>query len=177
MVTNLIKTGLYLKKIEVKLGYKSYSVLIQDNLLNKCGIIVNKFTRSKKIAVLSNPRIFKIYGKDLLGCLTQAGLQPVSIIIPDGEINKNQTSLLYILKKLAHNGFQRDSCLMTLGGGVVCDLGGLAASIYMRGIDFVQCPTTFLAQVDASIGGKTAIDFEGIKNLIGTFYQPKVVFD
>jgi 3-dehydroquinate synthase len=163
------------KKIEVKLGHKSYNIFIQDSLLNKCGLVVKKLMRSKKIAVLSNSRTFKIYGKNLLECLIRAGLQPVTIIIPDGELNKNQTSLLYILRKLAHNGFQRDACLLALGGGVVGDLGGLAASIYMRGIDFIQCPTTFLAQVDASIGGKTAIDFEGIKNLIGTFYQPKVV--
>ena len=72
-------------------------------------------------------------------------------------------------------GFQKDSCLIALGGGVIGDLGGLASSIYMRGINFVQCPTTLLAQVDASIGGKTAIDFQGVKNLIGSFYQPKIV--
>jgi 3-dehydroquinate synthase len=164
------------KIIKVNLGNRSYQIFVQDNLLNDCGGVLKKITRSKKIALLSNNKVFKIYGSKILGSLKEAGLKPVPIFVLDGEKNKNESSLSHILKKLALNGFQRDSCLMALGGGVIGDLGGLAASLYMRGIDFVQCPTTFLAQVDASIGGKTAIDFEGTKNLIGTFYQPKAVF-
>jgi 3-dehydroquinate synthase len=163
------------KNIKVKLSERSYEIFIQDNLLNKCGPVIKKIIRSKKIAVLSNPLVFKNYGKYLVKSLKNVGLKSSLIFISNGENYKNENSLFYILKKLARNGFQRDSCLLALGGGVIGDLGGLASSIYMRGIDFVQCPTTLLAQVDASIGGKTAIDFEGVKNLIGTFYQPRVV--
>jgi 3-dehydroquinate synthase len=163
------------KKIKINFGNRSYDVFIQDHLLNNCGPVVKKITRSKKIAILSNPFVFKKYGKSLVENFKKIGLRTVPIYISDGEQYKNKNSLFYILKTLARNGFQKDSCLLALGGGVIGDLGGLASSIYMRGIDFVQCPTTFLAQVDASIGGKTAIDFEGIKNLIGTFYQPRVV--
>ncbi len=163
------------KKIKVNLGDRGYKIFIQNNILNKSGAIVKEITRSNKIAILSNPFIFKKYGKGLIESLKKFGLQTTLIFISEGEQNKNERSLLYIIKNLARNGFQRDHCLLALGGGVIGDLGGLASSIYMRGIDFIQCPTTFLSQVDASIGGKTAIDFEGIKNLIGTFYQPKVV--
>ncbi len=163
------------KIIKVNLGSRSYEVVIQNNILNKCGLAVKKIVRSKKIAILSNPFVIKSKGKIFIESFKKVGLQAVPICISDGEQYKNENSLFYILKTLAHNGFQRDSCLLALGGGVIGDLGGLAASIYMRGIDFIQCPTTFLAQVDAGIGGKTAIDFEGIKNLIGTFYQPRLV--
>ena len=163
------------KKIKVKLGKRSYEIFIQNNLLSKCGPVIKNFIRSNKIAVLSNPLVFKKYGKHVVESLKRVGLKTSLICISNGEKYKNESSLFYILKNLARNGFQRDSCLLALGGGVIGDLGGLASSIYMRGIDFVQCPTTLLAQVDASIGGKTAIDFEGAKNLIGTFYQPRVV--
>lgn len=157
------------------MGNRSYKVFIQDNLLNKCGLLVKKFSRSKKIAILSNSFVFRSYGISLIRSLKKAGLQTIPIYTSDGEQHKNDSTLLYVLKELKRNGFQKDSCLLALGGGVIGDLGGLASSIYMRGIDFIQCPTTFLAQVDASIGGKNSIDFQGIKNLIGTFYQPKVV--
>ena len=165
-----------IKKIKVNLGNRSYPIFIQDNLLNNCGPTLKEHTRSKKIAILSNSTVFKICGKSFLKSLKKVCLKPITIFVLDGEKNKSEGSLLHILKKMALNGFQRDSCLLALGGGVVGDLGGLAASIYMRGIDFIQCPTTFLAQVDSSIGGKTAIDFVGIKNLVGTFHQPKAIF-
>jgi 3-dehydroquinate synthase len=97
------------------------------------------------------------------------------LLIPDGESQKNEKVLFRVLKGMSISGLQRDSCLVALGGGVIGDLGGVAASLYMRGIDFVNCPTTLLAQVDAAVGGKTAVDFAGIKNLVGTFHQPKCV--
>ncbi len=164
-----------LRKIKINLGNRSYEILIQDNLLNKCGLFVKEFARSKKIAILSNTFVFNNFGNNLVASLKKFGLKTVPIYIPDGEKYKNKDSLFHILKTLVFNGFQKDSCLLSLGGGVIGDLGGLACSVYMRGINFVQCPTTLLSQVDASIGGKTAIDFEGVKNLIGTFYQPKII--
>jgi 3-dehydroquinate synthase len=162
--------------IKIKLGERSYCVFIQNGLLKDCGSFIHKVTSANKVAILSNPKIFKLYGEFLGKTLKNAGFQTRPIFIPEGEHHKNELSLFKVLKKLTQFGFQRDSCLISLGGGVIGDLGGFASSIYMRGIDFIQCPTTFLAQVDASIGGKTAVDFSGIKNLIGTFYQPKAVF-
>lgn len=163
------------REITVKLGDRSYSVFIQNGLLKKCGYYFQKTESAKQVVILSTPRIYKACGDQLHVSLKKIGIRPRLILARDGEKYKNEGSLFYVLKKLALYGFQRDSCLIALGGGVIGDLGGLAASLYMRGINFVQCPTTLLAQVDASVGGKTAIDFAGAKNLIGTFYQPKFV--
>ena len=162
-------------EIKVDLPQKGYSVFIQNKILKNCGPFIQKVTASKKICVLTSSRIYKICGNDLLASLNKIKVKPRLILIPDGEKGKNEYTLFRVLRKMAFFGLQRDGCLIALGGGVAGDIGGLAASLYMRGIDFIQCPTTLLAQVDASIGGKTAIDFSGIKNLIGSFYQPKSV--
>jgi 3-dehydroquinate synthase len=125
--------------------------------------------------ILSTGTIYRLYGKTVFKSLASKQFKVYPFLIPDGEPYKNEKTLFKVLNEMARLSFQRDSCLLALGGGVVGDLGGFAASIYMRGICFVQCPTTLLAQVDASIGGKTAIDFRGVKNLVGSFYQPKAV--
>ncbi len=164
-----------MSEIKVELGKKSYSIFIQNGLLNGCGQVLNNVIATKRICVLTTVKIHKICGKKLAESFRKMRARPGFIFIQDGEKNKDGETLFYVLKKMALFGMQRDSCLIALGGGVVGDIGGLAASLYMRGIDFVQCPTTLLAQVDASVGGKTAIDFNGIKNLIGTFHQPKCV--
>jgi 3-dehydroquinate synthase len=137
---------------------------------------MRKAVPSRKVALVSTAFLFKTHGRFLLNSLSQSGFRTDVILVPDGESHKNEKTLFIILRKMAQFGLQRDSGLISLGGGVLCDLAGLAAALYMRGIAYVQCPTTLLAQVDASIGGKTAIDFYGIKNLVGCFYQPKFVF-
>jgi 3-dehydroquinate synthase len=164
-----------IKRIKVKLGVQSYNIFIKNDLLKMAGRLIKGSTGAKAVVILSVKPVFEKYGNILSASLRKAGMRFNTILIPDGETQKNEGSLLFILKKMAQLGLQRDSCLIAFGGGVIGDLGGFAASIYMRGIDFIQCPTTLLAQVDASVGGKTAIDFAGIKNLIGTFYQPKLV--
>jgi 3-dehydroquinate synthase len=164
-----------MKPIEVKLGSRSYKVHVGNGLLKRAGSIVGSVCSSDKIMILSTRPIYELYGKTVFHSLRSRGFKVYPFLIPDGEIHKNEKTLLSVLGKMAELSFQRDSCLLALGGGVIGDLGGFAASIYMRGIQFIQCPTTFLAQVDAGIGGKTAIDFKGIKNLVGSFYQPKVV--
>jgi 3-dehydroquinate synthase len=161
--------------IEVNLSERSYSIFIQDGLLDKCAPHIHRAVPAKKIAILTHRKVFEWYGGSLCRNLKNAGIAAYPLFVPEGEIHKNEKTLMFILRKLASFGFQRDAGLLALGGGVLGDMGGLAASLYMRGIDFIQCPTTLLAQVDASIGGKTAIDFSGIKNLIGAFYQPKLV--
>jgi len=164
-----------MKPIRVELGPRSYDVWIEHGLLKKTGTLISTVCSSRKVLLLSTKPIYRIYGSQVVASLKNKGFQVYSFFIPDGEANKTEKSLFKVLAEMARLSFQRDSCLLALGGGVVGDLGGFAASIYMRGVQFVQCPTTFLAQVDAGIGGKTAIDFKGIKNLIGSFYQPKIV--
>lgn len=162
-------------KVNVNLVERSYKIHIENGLVKKAGKSILSVCHPSKTLVLSTKPVFKLYGKTFCASLKSAGLEPRPYLIPDGESYKNEKILFAVLREMARLSFQRDSCLVALGGGVVGDLGGFAASIYMRGVHFVQCPTTFLAQVDAGIGGKTAIDFKGIKNLVGAFYQPKVV--
>lgn len=164
-----------MKPIQVNLGLRSYKVHVEHGLLKRAGPIVRSVCSSNKIMILSTQVVYRLYGKTLFKSLCSKGFKVYPFLIPDGEMYKNEVTLFKVLHQMAQTSFQRDSCLLALGGGVVGDLGGFAASIYMRGIQFIQCPTTFLAQVDAGIGGKTAIDFNGIKNLVGSFYQPKVV--
>jgi 3-dehydroquinate synthase len=164
-----------MKPIQINLGSRSYKVHVKYGLLKKAGPVIRSVCSSDKIMILSTQAVYRLYGRELFQSLRLKGLKVYPFLIPDGELHKNEITLFKVLHQMARLSFQRNSCLLTLGGGVVGDLGGFAASIYMRGIQFIQCPTTFLAQVDAGIGGKTAIDFSGIKNLIGSFYQPKVV--
>ena len=163
------------KQIKVRLGTNSYSIFIRDGILGESDLVLRKTLKTTNYALLTTPFLFNVYGKFLKKKLNRKGIGCQSILIRDGESRKNENNLFLILRKMAKLGLQRDSALIALGGGVIGDLGGLAASLYMRGISLVQCPTTLLAQVDASVGGKTAIDFYGIKNLVGAFYQPRLV--
>ncbi|MGH7739194.1 MAG: 3-dehydroquinate synthase family protein, partial [bacterium] len=162
-------------EIKVKLPGRGYDIQIGSGLLKRAGGAIRKVSKAKQVLILSVPKVYGRYGALILKSLT-AHFKKVSVLeISDGEVHKNEKTLISVLRKMKQLEFHRDSCVVALGGGVVGDLGGLAASLYMRGTDFVQVPTTLLAQVDASVGGKTAIDFLGIKNLIGSFYQPKLV--
>ncbi len=164
------------KTIPVSLSDRNYTIQIGNGLLKDVPSWIIKHVNPSKIMIITNDKVMENYGKLLRRGFQKKNIPSDQFIIKDGEFYKNEKTLFAILKQLRKMGFQRDSCLLALGGGVVGDLSGLAASIYMRGITFVQVPTTLLAQVDASIGGKNGIDFEGIKNLIGTFYQPVSVF-
>ncbi len=163
------------KEIKVNLKERGYKIHVRRGLLKQVGPEIKRVSKAEKILLLSIPKVWEKYGRMVLNGLSKSFKQAEVFLIPDGEVHKNEKVLFSVFKKLKDLRFQKDSCLAALGGGVVGDLGGLAASLYMRGIDFVQVPTTLLAQVDASIGGKTAVDFQGIKNLVGAFYQPKVV--
>lgn len=161
--------------IKVDLGPQSYDILVSPGILAGAADPIRQVTAADRGAILSVGPVFSRYGSALGKALDRAGIRWDPILIPDGESRKNERTLVRVLEKMASFGLKRDSCLFLLGGGVVGDLGGLAAALYMRGIDFVQCPTTLLAQVDASIGGKTAIDLAGVKNLVGAFHQPRAV--
>ena len=151
--------------------YSITMIRIGINLLGKLNHQVD-FSQYSKVAVLTDSGVAKLWLPLLLKSLK---FKPAIIIIPAGEQHKNLTTLNFVWRQLLRHRLDRRSLLINLGGGVVSDLGGLAAATFMRGIDFINIPTTLLAQVDAASGGKTAIDFAGVKNLIGTFTLPKAI--
>jgi 3-dehydroquinate synthase len=128
-----------------------------------------------KVAVVTNPTVAQLYLDAVHGSLQQAGFEVVPILVPDGEEHKTFKSLETIYNRLITERCERKSCVLALGGGVIGDLAGFAAATYLRGVPYVQVPTTLLAQVDSSVGGKTGVNHENGKNLIGAFYQPKLV--
>lgn len=157
-------------KVEIpeKKAY-SYDILIGENLLSQADELVNKYSKANKFLIVTNETVAKLY-KDSLK-IDNA----VWLILKDGEEQKNFDTLKLILDAAVKNRLERKDCIIAFGGGVVGDMAGFAAASYMRGCDFIQIPTTLLAQVDSSVGGKVAINHEHGKNLIGAFYQPKVV--
>jgi len=158
-------------QIKVNLGENSYSVIWQDLILSLKKDI-EKFTEGRKTAVITNTKIYGIYKKEINNLFKNSLL----IILPDGEKTKRIKTIEEISEKLLKENFNRDSLLIAFGGGVIGDITGFAASIYARGISFVQVPTTLLAMVDSSVGGKTGVNLSQGKNMAGTFYQPKAVF-
>ncbi len=157
---------------------KPYPVLIGKGLLKEAGTILTKeFTdlSRQKLVVISDSNVMPLYGQVLMDSLKESGCLVISYEIPAGEPSKNWNLLGELLEFLAESQVTRSDCLIALGGGVVGDLTGFAASIFLRGISFIQIPTTLLAAVDSSVGGKTAVDLKAGKNLAGTFWQPKVV--
>jgi len=164
-----------MQTVSVELGERSYDIVIDRGILLNIGEAIKRFAFSK-VAVISNPTVFNIYGDIVTDSLKNVGFEPLHVIIPDGEEHKNYNQTYHILTMLLKNKLDRKSCLIALGGGVIGDITGFVASIYMRGIHFIQVPTNLLSQVDSSVGGKTGVNHELGKNMIGTFYQPKLVW-
>ncbi len=156
-------------------GDRSYKVIIAAGILDKTGIMVEKATGHPKVMLISNPLVFSLYGKPVVNALQAAGLRVSTALIPDGEEYKNLEQVTNMLDEAVKSGLERSSLIVALGGGVVGDLAGFAASIYQRGIPYIQVPTTLLSQVDSSVGGKTAVNHPQGKNMIGTFHQPALV--
>jgi len=165
-----------MQKIRVDLGDRSYNIHIGSGCLEAVGEILPRFGFGSRLAVVSNPTVYAIYGRPLRRSLRNAGFEAMKIIIPDGEKYKSLAWTQKIYEKLLRARLDRKSALLALGGGVIGDITGFAASTYMRGIDFVQVPTTLLAQVDSSVGGKTGVNHRLAKNMIGTFWQPRLVW-
>ena len=161
-----------MKTVKVQAS-KSYDVVIGNGILPCLGAYLGQVTQAKKIAVVSDSQVWPLYGKTVLNALAE--YETFSYVFPAGEESKNGSTYLKLLNFLAENKLTRSDCLLALGGGVVGDLTGFAAATYLRGVDFVQAPTTLLAAVDSSVGGKTAIDLDAGKNLAGAFYQPSAV--
>ena len=161
--------------LTVHLAYTSYDILIGCGELSSLGSRCATVGLSSRVAIITNPTVNGLYGDVVRRSLAAAGCMVSVIEIPDGEVYKNAETLAHVYDALIESGLDRKSFIVALGGGVVGDLAGFAAATYLRGIPFVQVPTTLLAQVDSSVGGKTAIDHPRGKNLIGAFYQPRLV--
>jgi len=154
----------------------SYEIYIGKAIMDRMGLILNKQKWAGRYICITDSHVLALHGERVQQTLREKGLKIDMIDFPPGEASKDIKTCLHICDQLMAMGADRQSALIALGGGVVGDITGFVASIYMRGIPYIQVPTTLLAQVDSSIGGKTGIDLPTGKNLLGTFYQPKGVF-
>lgn len=163
-----------MQTLTVNLADRSYPIHIGRNLIANANLILPHLKR-QHVAIVTNTTVAPLYLDKLSQTLQQAGVKVIPIILPDGETYKNTETLNKIYDVLLQNRCERSTTLIALGGGVIGDLTGYAAATYLRGVPFIQIPTTLLSQVDSSVGGKTGINHPLGKNMIGAFYQPQVV--
>lgn len=163
-----------MKTVTVNASSK-YDVLIGAGLLSQLGQHVKSVTKASKVCIVTDSNVFPLYGEAVASSLLNVGFEVTHFVFSAGEESKNAAVYIELLNFLAQHQITRSDCLIALGGGVVGDLTGFAAATYLRGIPFIQVPTTLLAAVDSSVGGKTAIDLSAGKNLCGVFYQPRLV--
>ena len=161
--------------VRVDLGARSYDILIGAGLMARAGALIAPFAGQSRVFVVSDDTVWRLHGDRLKAGLAASGIEAIDMVLPAGESTKNWAQLGDVLDWLLAQGAGRDDVLIAFGGGVIGDLTGLAASLLKRGMRFVQIPTTLLAQVDSSVGGKTAVNSGHGKNLVGAFYQPKLV--
>lgn len=163
-----------MKQIRVSAS-REYTVKIGSGLLPSLGKEIASVCKVQTAAIVSDSNVWPLYGHIATNSLKNAGFQVIHYVIPAGEESKNGHTYLSILNFLAENKLTRTDCIIALGGGVVGDMAGFVAATFLRGIAYIQVPTTLLAAVDSSVGGKTAIDLDAGKNLAGAFYQPRLV--
>lgn len=163
-----------MKTVEVNAS-KSYNVIIGSGILNDCGKMIAQVTNASKVAVVTDDIVNSLYADRVQASLEGSGFSVVKFVFKNGEKSKNINTFGEILEFLAENELTRTDAVVALGGGVTGDMAGFSAACYLRGLDFIQIPTTLLACVDSSVGGKTAIDLNAGKNLAGAFYQPNLV--
>ncbi|MDO5039174.1 3-dehydroquinate synthase [Clostridium sp.] len=164
-----------MKKLLVNLGDNSYNIEIEKGLIKNVGNKIKELFNCNKVFILTDKNVDKYYGDIVEKSLEEAEFETLKYVIIPGEESKSFHSLLPIYNKLLDFRLTRKDLIITLGGGVVGDLGGFIASTFLRGVPFVQIPTSLLSQVDSSVGGKVGVDLERGKNLVGSFYQPKLV--
>lgn len=164
-----------MKTVRVNLGPRSYSIHIGSGLLNDLGSHLNEFNYGKKILMISNPSVAALYGHTVKESLTRSGFEVITSEIGDGEEHKTLATAEKIYDLAFSRELDRRCPVVALGGGVVGDVAGFVAATYLRGVPFIQVPTTLLAQVDSSVGGKVAVNHPKGKNIIGAFYQPGLV--
>ncbi len=161
--------------VRVELDQRSYDVRIGAGLLAQAGALIAPYAPNKRVFIVTNSNVAKLHRPALTASLESAGLANWTVVLPPGEEQKNYNGLERVTRQLLQAGIDRRDLVIAFGGGVVGDLAGFSAGVVMRGVPFVQIPTTLLAQVDSSVGGKTAIDTPEGKNLIGLFHQPRLV--
>ena len=164
-----------METVHVNLGSRSYDIFVGHGILDRVGVSYRRLELGAKAAIVTNPTVADLYLEPVKRSLEAVGVTVHVVTVPDGEEYKTLKTVGEIHGSLMQAGLDRTSCVVTLGGGVVGDMAGFVAATYMRGIDFVQVPTTVEAQVDASVGGKTAVDHDFGKNMIGAFHQPRLV--
>ncbi len=164
-----------MKKVEIKLDMGSYSVLIGPGLINSIADELNKIIDGDRVILVTHPCVKQLHGNHVLNRLQAGALFPSLLEVPEGEEYKSLEQASDLYKELSRLQVDRTTPVLALGGGVIGDLAGFVAATYMRGIPLVQLPTTLLAQVDSSVGGKTAVNQGKLKNIIGVFYQPRLV--
>lgn len=161
--------------ITVNLTTDLYQIYVGHNLLKQAGKLIRSSTSGSKILIVTHPNLQKLYGAELLGSLETAGYSVTTALIPSGEHSKSFDSYQKLIDTLAKNRFTREDIVVAFGGGVISDLAGFVAATYMRGCSLIHIPSSLLAMIDSSIGGKTALDLPFGKNLVGAFYNPKAV--
>lgn len=161
--------------ILVDVGHTKYPLYINKGGLIACGNYIKESFPKSKAVVISDENVYPLYGSSVLESLKLADVEAQTIVLPAGEKTKSHEALIKVYDELVEMGIQKSDVIIALGGGVIGDLAGFAASSYLRGVGFVQIPTTLLAQVDSSVGGKVAVNLDSGKNLVGAFYHPKMV--
>lgn len=161
--------------ITVDLTTDLYQIYVGHNLLKQAGKLIRSSTSGSKILIVTHPNLQNLYGAELLGSLETAGYSVTTALIPSGEHSKSFESYQKLIDTLAKNRFTREDIVVAFGGGVISDLAGFVAATYMRGCALIHIPSSLLAMIDSSIGGKTALDLPFGKNLVGAFYNPKAV--
>lgn len=164
-----------MRTVNVPLGIRSYEIKIGGGLLVTLGSKCARLKLGPRCAIITDTNVGKRFAKPAFNSLARAGFSPALIVVPPGETAKSLKSVQSCYDQLAVHRLERRSFIVTLGGGVVGDLAGFVAATYLRGIEFVQVPTTLLAQVDSSVGGKVGVNLKAGKNLVGAFYQPRLV--
>ncbi len=164
-----------LNTVTVPLGNRSYRIFIKPGILSECGHFIDELALSGKCVVITDTTVAPLYLETVKNSIGGRGFSVDHFVLPDGEEHKNLDQVASIYEKISHCSLDRSTPLVALGGGVIGDITGFAAATFLRGIPFIQIPTTLLAQVDSSVGGKTGVNLTAGKNLVGSFHQPSVV--
>ncbi len=161
--------------IDVKIPKKEYKIHIGKKLFDEAEELLRGFVENRKVCIISDSNVFPLYGERMENAIKGAGGEVFSLVVKAGEEAKSFKKLEYLCREIISRDFTRSDVIVALGGGVVGDLAAFCASVVLRGVTLIQAPTTLLSQVDSSVGGKTAVNIPEGKNLVGTFYQPKMV--
>ncbi|MBN1548886.1 MAG: 3-dehydroquinate synthase [Syntrophaceae bacterium] len=168
-----------MKKLTLNIERKdavNCDIIIGYDIMDRVGLLLAKEYAKVRCILITDSQVASLYGEEVVNRFKSMGLEAAMITIPAGEASKNMDTALSVMKEMLALGADRSSVIIALGGGVIGDLAGFVASVYMRGIPYIQIPTTLMAQVDSSIGGKTAVDLPEGKNLVGTFTQPQAIY-